>query len=131
MGFFAKADPIDKLRAEVEKKPKDSKLLLDLAGALKAKGATSEAADYYMRAAEALASLGFAPKAIAIFRQVTQLTPRSIPAHEALATHLEAAKMKEDQRTVLKTLVGLYRSEGHQASATEAQKKIDALGPGR
>ena len=45
MGFFTKADPIQKLRNEVEAKPKDTKLLLDLAGQLKAKGSIGESAD--------------------------------------------------------------------------------------
>ena len=131
MGFFTKADPIQKLRSDVEAKPKDTKLLLELGGLLKAKGAVSESAEYYMRAATALTELGFATKAVAIVRQVTQMTPRSIPAHEALAACLEEMKVKEDLRTVLKTLVGLYRSEGRQQDAQTAQVKIDALGPGR
>ena len=131
MGFFTKADPIQKLRAEVDAKPKDSKLLLDLAGQLKAKGAAGEAAEYYMRAATALTEKGFATKAVAIIRQVTQLTPKSIPAHEALAACLEEANIKEDQRMVLKTLLGLYRSEGREKDAKAAEQKIEALGPGR
>ncbi|MBS1151274.1 MAG: hypothetical protein H6Q89_2972 [Myxococcaceae bacterium] len=131
MGFFTKADPIAKLREDLERKPKDSKLLLDLAGLLKAKGAVSEAAEYYMRAATALTDLGFATKAVAIVRQVTQLTPKSIPAHEALARCLEEAKAKEDQRTVLKTLVSLYREVGRSEDAQIAQRKIESLGPGR
>ncbi len=131
MGFFTKADPIAALKAQVEAKPKDSKLLLDLAGQLKTKGAVSEAAEYYMRAATALTDLGFATKAVAIIRQVTQMMPKSIPAHEALAACLEEMKVKEDQRTVLKTLVSLYRSEGRSDDAQTAQLKIDALGPGR
>lgn len=131
MGFFAKADPVQKLRKDVEAKPKDSKLLLELAGLLKAKGAVSEAAEYYMRAAQALTDLGFATKAVAIIRQVTQMTPKSIPAHEALAGCLEEMKVKEDLRTVLKTLISLYRSEGRPQDAATAQLKIDALGPGR
>lgn len=131
MGFFTKADPLQKLRSDVEAKPKDTKLLLDLAGQLKAKGAISEAAVYYMRAGEALTELGFGTKAVAIIRQVTQMTPKSIPAHEALAKCLEEMKVKEDLRTVLKTLVSLYRSEGRPQDAQTAQLKIDALGPGR
>ena len=131
MGFFTKPDPIAKLKAESDAKPKDTKLLLDLAGQLKAKGAVSESAEYYMRAATALTDLGFATKAVAIVRQVTQMVPKSIPAHEALARCLEEMKVKEDQRTVLKTLVTLYRAEGRPQDAQTAQLKIDALGPGR
>jgi thioredoxin-like negative regulator of GroEL len=131
MGFFTKADPIQKLRGEVEARPKDTKLLMDLAGQLKAKGSVSEAAEYYMRAATALTDLGFATKAVAILRQVTQMTPKSIPAHEALAQCLEEMKVKEDLRAVLKTLVGLYKAEGKQQEAQTVQLKIDALGPGR
>lgn len=131
MGFFTKADPLQKLRAEVEARPKDSKLLLDLAGQLKAKGAIGEAAAYYLRAASALTDLGFATKAVALLRQVTQMTPKSIPAHEALAGCLELLKVKEDQRTVLKTLVTLYRAEGKSEEAQTAQQKVDSLGPGR
>ena len=131
MGFFTKADPIQKLRSDVEARPKDTKLLLELAGLLKAKGSVSESAVYYMRAATALTELGFATKAVAIVRQVTQMTPKSIPAHEALAVCLEEMKVKEDLRTVLKTLMGLYRSEGRPQDAQTAQVKIDALGPGR
>ena len=131
MGFFAKADPLQKLRADLEAKPKDSKLLLELAGQLKAKGAVGESAEYYMRAAAALTELGFATKAVALLRQVTQMTPKSIPAHEALAKCLDEMKVKEDLRTVLKTLVSLYRSEGRPQDAQTAQLKIEALGPGR
>jgi hypothetical protein len=131
MGFFTKADPIEKLKAEIEKKPKDHKLLLDLAGMLKAKNQLGEAAEYLMRAAEALNTLGFATKGLAIFKQVIQMQPKSIPAHEALATALEQMKMKEDQRTALKTLVSLYRTAGRMEDASAAQQKIEALGPGR
>lgn len=131
MGFFTKADPLTKLRADVEAKPKDTKLLLDLAGQLKAKGALSEAAEYYMRAATAMTDVGFASKALAIIRQVTQMQPKSIPAHESLAACLAEMNVKEDQRAVLKTLVTLYRLEGRQQDAQTAQLKIDALGPGR
>ncbi|GEM_PF-3303032 len=131
MGFFTKADPIAALKAQVESKPKDSKLLLDLANLLKAKNAISEAAEYYLRAAQALTDLGFATKAVAIIKQVTQLQPKSIPAHEALLACLEEMKVKEEQRMVLKTLMTLYRGEGRQQDAQTAQLKIDALGPGR
>ncbi len=131
MGFFTKADPIAALRAQVEAKPKDSKLLLELANLLKAKNAVSEAAEYYLRAAQALTDLGFATKAVAIIKQVTQLQPKSIPAHEALLVCLEEMKLKEDQRTVLKTLLTLYRGEGRADDAQTALTKIDALGPGR
>jgi thioredoxin-like negative regulator of GroEL len=131
MGFFTKADPLQKLRADVEAKPKDSKLLLELAGQLKAKGAVGESAEYYLRAATALTELGFATKAVALLRQVTQMTPKSIPAHEALAACLEEMKVKEDLRTVLKALAGLYRAEGRSQDAQTAHLKIEALGPGR
>lgn len=132
MGFFSKAaDPITKLRADVEARPNDSKRLLDLAGALKAKGSIGEAAEFYMRAADELTSKGFATKAVAIFKQVTQMTPKSIPAHEALAKYLEEMKVKEDLRAVLKTLISLYRGDGQESQARAAQAKMDALGPGR
>lgn len=131
MGFFTKADPIAKLKAEVEAKPKDTKLLLDLAGQLKAKGALTEAGHYYFQAADALNAQGFASKATAIIRQVTQMAPKSVAAHEKLAEALDAAKAKEDLRGVLKTLVSLYRGEGRMDDAATAQAKIDALGPGR
>lgn len=131
MGFFTKADPIAKLKAEVEAKPKDTKLLLELAGLLKAKGAISDAAEYYLQAADALSALGFATKAVAIIRQVTQMAPKSIVAHEKLAEALEEMKVKEDLRTVLKALVSLYRGDGRMDDAATAQTKIEALGPGR
>ena len=131
MGFFTKADPIAKLKAEAEAKPKDTKILLDLAGQLKAKGAVSEACHYYILAAEALNAQGFASKGTAIIRQVTQMMPKSIAAHERLASALDEVKAKEDLRTVLKTLVSLYRGEGRMDDASTAQAKIDALGPGR
>src|SRR5688500_17512194 len=132
MGFFTKAaDPIQKMKAEAEARPKDHKLLLELAGVLKAKGAVAESAEYYLRAAAALTAVGFGTKAVALLRQVTHMTPKSIPAHEALAKCLEDLKVKEDLRTVLKTLVGLYRGEGRESESQAALKKIDALGPGR
>lgn len=131
MGFFTKADPIAKLKAEIEAKPKDQKLLLDLANQLKAKGAVSEAAEYFLRAADAMTDLGFQTKAVAVIRQVTQMAPKSIVAHEKLAGALEEMKVKEDLRQVLKVLVSLYRGEGRMDDASTAQAKIDALGPGR
>ncbi len=70
-------------------------------------------------------------KGVAIIRQVTQLTPRSVCADEALATGPEAMKVKEDLRTVLKTWVTLGRSEYRAQEAQTAQLKIDALGPSR
>ena len=84
-----------------------------------------------MRAADARRGLGFQTKAVAVIRQVTQMAPKSIAAHEKLAEALEEMKVKEDLRQVLKTLVSLYRSEGRMDDASTAQTKIDALGPGR
>jgi thioredoxin-like negative regulator of GroEL len=132
MGFFSKApDPIEKLKVELESKPTDSRLLLELAGLLKAKGAVSEAADHYLNAALALADKGFAPKAVAIVKQVTQLTPKSVEAFELLAKLYEQMKVKEDLRTVLKQLIPLYRAEGKESSAKATEAKIQSLGPGR
>lgn len=131
MGFFGKPDPIAKLRQEVESKPKDSKLLLDLAGLLKAKGNTDEAAEFYMRAAHALLDLGFAPKAVALTKQVTQMVPKSVEPWEFLLQQYEEMKLKEELRTVLKTLRTLYRADGKESLAKAVEGKLDALGPGR
>ena len=131
MGFFAKPDPIELLKKELEKKPKDSKILLDLAAHFKAKGATDEAVEYYMRAAQALSDVGFAPKAVALVKQVTQLAPKAIEPYELLAKLLEQLKVKEDLRAVLKILVPLYRSNGKDDLARATEEKIKALGPGR
>ena len=132
MGFFAaKADPIEKLKQELAQKPKDTKLLLDVAAMLKAKGAVSEAADHYLRAATALSEAGFAPKAVAIAKQVTQLAPKNIEAFELLAKLYEELKVKEELRGVLKALVSLYRGSGKESFAKSTETKLEALGPGR
>lgn len=131
MGFFTKADPIAALKQQVEAKPKDTKLLLDLAGMLKAKGAVDESAEIYMRAAHALMELGFAPKAVAIAKQVTHMTPKMIEPFEFLAGQYEENKVKEELRLVLKTLQSLYRNDGKESKARETEKRLEALGPGR
>ncbi len=131
MGFFTKADPIAKLRSELETRPNDSKLLIELGGLLKAAGNPTEAAASYLRAATALNDLGFGTKAVALIRQVLALNPKSIPAHEALAKRLEEMKMKEDLRPVLKSLFTLYQADGRATDARTIQAQIEALGPGR
>ena len=131
MGFFTKPDPIAKLRAEIHAKPKDSKLLLDLAGLLKHKGATDESAEFFMRAAHALVDVGFAPKAIALAKQVTQMVPKSQEPYEFLVEQYEELKLKEELRAVFKTLKTLYRNDGKESAAVAIEAKLEALGPGR
>jgi tetratricopeptide (TPR) repeat protein len=131
MGFFSKPDPLAKAKAELEARPKDVKLLQDIAGMLKAKGQVDDAAEHYMRAARAQLELGFAPKAIALAKQVSQMLPKSPEAFEFLIEQYEEGKLKEELRSVLKTLLGIYRGNGSEAAARATEAKLDALGPGR
>lgn len=131
MGFFTKVDPLDKLRLELEAKPTDTKLLLDVAAMLKARGATGEAVDHLMRAANGLSEAGFALKAVAIAKQVSQLAPKSLEAYEFLAQRYEQLKLREELRGALKQLVPIYRSNGKEALARATETQIEALGPGR
>ena len=131
MGFFAKVDPLDKLKRELEQKPNDTKLLLDVAALLKQKGAVGEAVEHYVRAGQAMVGKGFAHKGVAIAKQAIQFAPKAIEPHEFLARCYEELKLKEDLRGVLKTLVGLYTAEGKHDEAQRLRVKIEALGPGR
>ncbi|MHB8873803.1 MAG: tetratricopeptide repeat protein [Myxococcaceae bacterium] len=131
MGLFSKADPIDKLKQELERKPKDSKLLLEVAGLLKAKGAVSESVKHYLLAAQAMVDVGFTNKGVAIAKQVIGFAPKLTEPHEFLAKCYEQLKLKEDLRGVLKNLATLHASEGNNAEAARLRKKIEELGPGR
>jgi thioredoxin-like negative regulator of GroEL len=131
MSFFSKPDPFEKLKAQLEQKPKDTKLLLEMAGLLKEKGLTGAAVEHYLRAGQTLVEQGFAHKAASIAKQAIQAAPKAAEPYEFLARCYEELKLKEDLRGVLKTLVGVHASAGNVAEATSLRKKIEALGPGR
>jgi hypothetical protein len=131
MGFFGKSDPLAKLTAQVEKKPKDPKLGLELAGMLKAKGAQAAAIEQFMKVVGIYVDLGFAQKAVAVAKQVLTFAPDTLEAHEFLARHYETTNLKEELRLELRSLVRLYSEVGRSDDASQARKKMDSLGPGR
>jgi Flp pilus assembly protein TadD len=131
MGFFGKADPLAKLQADVEKKPKDVKLRLDLANALKAKGASAAAVESYREAMTIYMEQGFAQKAVAVAKQVLSFSPNEVELHEFLAEHYEKNNLKEELRLSLKNLVRLYSENARQSDADAARAKMNSLGPGR
>lgn len=131
MGLFSKTDPIDKLKTQLDQKPKDVKLLLEMAGLLKEKGLTGAAVEHYLRAGQAMIDQGFVNKAVAIAKQAIQVAPKATEPYEFLARCYEELKLKEDLRGVLKTLAGVHASAGNMAEASDLRKKIEALGPGR
>ena len=131
MGFFGKADPLAKLTADAERKPKDVKLALELAGMLKAKGAQATAIEHYMRAVNLYVEQGFATKAVAVAKQVISFAPNVIEPHEFLAKHYETNNLKEELRLTLKTLVRLYSEAGRGDDSDRARNQMNGLGPGR
>jgi tetratricopeptide (TPR) repeat protein len=131
MGFFGKTDPLAQLTAQVEKRPKDVKLVLDLANMLKAKGAQSAAVENFRKAMDLYVEQGFMPKALAIAKQVTSFAPNEIEPYEFLAEHYEKNNLKEELRLTLKTLVRLYGENARQDDADRARNKMSSLGPGR
>ncbi|MFT3837539.1 MAG: hypothetical protein QM723_11140 [Myxococcaceae bacterium] len=124
-------DPLAKLQAEVDKKPKDVKMRLDLANALKAKNATAAAVEQYRAAMDIYMEQGFAQKAVAVAKQVLSFSPNEVELHEFLAEHYEKNNLKEELRLTLKNLVRLYAENARQADADKARAKMNSLGPGR
>lgn len=135
MGFLdkllKKTDPLEELKKTVEKNPKDTKAMLDLANQLKAKGDQAGALEYTLKAADAHQAAGFAQKALAVMRQAVAMAPQSPDVLEKLAALYLSMKLKEDARGVFITLKKVYLADKRTNDYARVEKQIGELGPGR
>ncbi len=136
MGFFSRTNDaasvaIERLKAEIQRNPKDAKLVLELAAAYRAKNAVSDAVGCYLRAANLNQQAGLSKQAVALARQALQLAPKQLEPNLFMADYYEREGLKEDQRGVLKTLAELYKTAGRNQDVEKVLAKIEALGPGR
>jgi lipopolysaccharide biosynthesis regulator YciM len=138
MGFLSRSSSsssskIDQLQADLEKRPKDARLMQDLAAALKEKGATEASVEMSLRAARHFMDEGFHQKAVAIAKQMMVYAPTLPQAFELLVECYQALKLKEDERGVLKQLLKVYgaNSSGNAAELARVRARLEELGPGR
>lgn len=142
MGFLSRlssssspspSSKLAQLQADLELKPKDTRLMLELAAALKASGDLAASIDMSLRAARLHLADGVHQKGIAIAKQLMASAPHDPKAFEFLVECYQTAKLKEDERGALKQLVKLYsQNPGTWSSElARANARLEALGPGR
>lgn len=129
MGLSMKEDPLVRTRLAAARRPRDTKLMLELAALLRQRGRLTEAVDVYLRAARQEWAEGLVHKASAIARLAVQLAPARPEAHEALARCLEGTDFRADLRAELRTLLELHRGAGHLAEAQQVEQRLAALEP--
>lgn len=136
MGFFSKtpaAPDIDHLKAELEKKPKDTRLMVELVAALKEKGLIAAAVDLSVKAGKIHLADGFAQKAVAVAKQAMSFAPSQPEPLQLLVECYQALKLKEDERGALRKLLKVYGGSPSQwpDEIARANARLEELGPSR
>jgi Flp pilus assembly protein TadD len=132
-GLFSKksGDPLAALREQVEAKPNDPRLAMDLAHQLKAQGDLNGAREYALRAAQAHIAAGFNAKAVAVLKGAVAWGEPSTELLQALVNVLIELKHKEDARGALSQLRRLHVSAGNTSELGRIDAQLTELGPGR
>ena len=129
--FSKKGDPLAALRAQVEAKPNDPRLAMDLANQLKAQGDLTGAHEYALRAAQAHIAAGFNAKAVSVLKSAAAWGEPSTELLQALVDVLIDLKHKEDARGALSQLRRLHVSAGNTGELSRVDALLTELGPAR
>lgn len=123
---------VAKLEEQLEQRPKDTRLLLDLAAALRESDDLAGAVDASLRAARVHLEGGFHMKALAIAKQMMAYAPNKPQAYAVAVECYQGLKMKEDERGVWKQVIKQFSGDAREAELVQkATARIAELGPGR
>ena len=125
------ADPLAALRAQVEAKPNDPRLAMELANQLKAQGDLTGAHDSALRAAQAHIAAGFNAKAVSVLKSAVAWGQPSTELLQALVNVLIELKHNEDARGALSQLRKLHVSAGNTSELGRVDAQLTELGPAR
>jgi tetratricopeptide (TPR) repeat protein len=130
---FAQKGQFDKaLRAYakiLDQDPDDVRVLLKVGEIHQKKGDIPSAADVFGRVAEAYASQGFFLKAVAVYKQMSKLTPGDVRVNERLAALYQQLGLASDALGQLHVVAGAAEKAGEEAKHVEALRKIVELDP--
>jgi pilus assembly protein FimV len=130
---FIQKGQIDKAIKEyskiVEADPKDVRTRLKIGDLHAKKGANREAADTYMKVAEAYGQQGFFLKAVAVYKQILKLQPDLIDVNLKLAELYHQLGLMSDAMAQYQTVVGYYEAAGDMRSSFATLKKMLDLDP--
>ena len=129
--FSKKSDPLAALRAQVEAKPNDPRLAMDLANQLKAQGDLTGAHDSALRAAQAHIAAGFNARAVSVLKSAVAWGQPPTELLQTLVDVLIELKHKEDARGTLTQLRRLHVSAGNTGELGRIDAQLTELGPAR
>jgi tetratricopeptide (TPR) repeat protein len=109
--------------------PKDAKLRLELADALRRWGQVDQAAAAYRRVAEQYTAEGFDARAVAVYKQIQSLDPKGYEACEALAELYQRMGLASEAVVSLQAAADGHARDGNKRRALDLLRRMAALEP--
>jgi len=130
---FLQKGQIDKAIAEYRNllniDPKNVQVRLKVGDLLLKINKQKEALEEFSTAADTYRSMGFYPKAIAVYKQILRLDPSNISVNDTLANLYLKIGLTGEAISIYRSLLGIYEKQKNTEEAVKVLKKITEIDP--